>query len=424
MATCMRPRVPCYEFSLFLFFFSSSLLRSLELPKPGDADWHFVNTLHVALRRVHEVAPTYPMIGSEMGSTTSDRGVYAGSSNVSRARGDGGAVPEIAASMQRSADCWLKVLTLPYVSGAFEWSGYDYKGEPVPNTWPDVNSHFGFLDIAGFLKERGYWQKVWLADPDPPEIHMFPHWNWAATADGARGQGHLAECDGLCRGSAGADPAKVTVFAFSNVPGGRIELLLNGQMVGNGTVEYGGWLSVEVPYAPGTLTARAYRANNGTTVIAKTDVTTTGAPASLRASIKDGVGAFGMAADGTDVALVMVEVLDSAGRVVPTADNIITFAVSTLPLAPVAAQIIGTGNGNPSSHTPDKSLRREAFNGLALAVVQSVAAASVSGGASGSAPTAAVTITASSPGLQDSSVDITLLSVSDAGALLLLRNRL
>lgn len=37
-------------------------------------------------------------------------------------------------------------------------AGFDYKGEPVPNAWPDVNSHFGFLDIAGFLKERGYWQ--------------------------------------------------------------------------------------------------------------------------------------------------------------------------------------------------------------------------------------------------------------------------
>lgn len=37
-------------------------------------------------------------------------------------------------------------------------AGFDYKGEPVPNNWPDVNSHFGFLDISGFLKERGYWQ--------------------------------------------------------------------------------------------------------------------------------------------------------------------------------------------------------------------------------------------------------------------------
>ena len=97
------------------------------------------------------------------------------------------------------------MLSLPYVSGAFEWSGFDYKGEPVPNQWPDVNSHFGFLDIAGFLKERGHWQRVWLANPEPPAIHVFPHWNWAA---------------GMT----------VTVFAFSNVPGGSIELLLNGQV--------------------------------------------------------------------------------------------------------------------------------------------------------------------------------------------------
>ena len=37
-------------------------------------------------------------------------------------------------------------------------------------------------------------------------------------------------------------------------------------------------------------------------------VETTGAPASLRASIKDGVGAGGIAADGADTALVMVQV--------------------------------------------------------------------------------------------------------------------
>lgn len=324
-------------------------------------------------------------------------------------RGDGGGVPELAASMQRSAGCWLKVLTLPYVSGAFEWSGFDYKGEPVPNNWPDVNSHFGFLDIAGFLKERGYWQKVWLANPEPPEIHMFPHWNWAADDDGGS-KGHLAPCAGLCASSS-VGPPNVTVFAFSNVPDGMIELLRNGERVGNATVGFGGWFSMVVPYAAGTLTARAYRANE-TKSVAQTSVTTTGAPASLRASIKDGVGADGIVADGTDVALVMVEVLDSAGRVVPTADSVITFSVSNQQIRGAVAQIIGTGNGNPSSHTPDKSLIREAFNGLALAVVQSVAGAAPP---SPSATVRSVTVTVSSPGLDGGSVDIGLLPVSDPG---------
>ncbi|MEP6610721.1 MAG: hypothetical protein ABJA76_02505, partial [Mucilaginibacter sp.] len=33
--------------------------------------------------------------------------------------------------------------------------------------------------------------------------------------------------------------------------------------------------------------------------------------------------------------------------------------------------IIGTGNGNPSSHEPDKASQRMAFNGYCLVLVQS-----------------------------------------------------
>ena len=77
---------------------------------------------------VHERAPSYPIIASEMGSTTSDRATYAGSKNVTVTRGDGGAIPENAASIGRHAATWERVLSLPYVSGAFEWSGFDYKG--------------------------------------------------------------------------------------------------------------------------------------------------------------------------------------------------------------------------------------------------------------------------------------------------------
>jgi len=34
-------------------------------------------------------------------------------------------------------------------------------------------------------------------------------------------------------------------------------------------------------------------------------------------------------------------------------------------------KIIGTGNGNPSSHEPDKATQRMAFNGYCLVLVQS-----------------------------------------------------
>ena len=230
-------------------------------------------------------------------------------------------------------------------------------GDVITYCRPDVNSHFGFLDIAGFMKERGYWQKVWLANPDPPAIHIFPHWNWQAATSAAATvppaatempqQEHFAPCTGLCKrgtGSAanGTQPTTVTVFAFSNVVNGSIELLLNGISYGNKSItKVGGWSTWDVPYTQGTLVAKAFRTNQSAASCAETAVTTTGAPASVRVSIKDGVGATGIAADGRDVALVMAEILDADGRVVPVAGNVLTFSVSD----PSLAEIIGTGNG-------------------------------------------------------------------------------
>jgi beta-galactosidase len=34
-------------------------------------------------------------------------------------------------------------------------------------------------------------------------------------------------------------------------------------------------------------------------------------------------------------------------------------------------KVIGVGNGDPSSHEPDKNHKRRAFNGLCMAIVQS-----------------------------------------------------
>jgi hypothetical protein len=49
------------------------------------------------------------------------------------------------------------------------------KGEPTPYAWPDVNSHFGILDIAGFPKDRAFWYQAWWKQ-DTPLLYLFPHW--------------------------------------------------------------------------------------------------------------------------------------------------------------------------------------------------------------------------------------------------------
>jgi len=48
---------------------------------------------------------------------------------------------------------------------------------------------------------------------------------------------------------------------------------------------------------------------------------------------------------------VRAKIVDKNGLLVPTASNNITFSVSGLK----GAKIVGVGNGDPSSHQPDKA---------------------------------------------------------------------
>ena len=81
-----------------------------------------------------------------------------------------------------------------------------------------------------------------------------------------------------------------------------------------------------VAYMPGELSARGYV---GGKVVKTSVVRTTGSPVALRMGIIDGVGAEGIVANGQDVGLVFVEVVDDKGDVVPTASNLITVSTQS-----------------------------------------------------------------------------------------------
>ena len=59
------------------------------------------------------------------------------------------------------------------------------------------------------------------------------------------------------------------------------------------------------------------------------------------------------------MSVVDVSVVDASGHVVPVADNLVQFELTG------PGKIIGVGNGDPSSHEPDKASERKAFNGYA-----------------------------------------------------------
>jgi beta-galactosidase len=282
--------------------------------------------------KYHAEHPDQILFGSEEASTVSTRGVYANDPVKTYVSAYDVNKPNWGATAE---DWWTFYDARPWLAGAFVWTGFDYRGEPTPYSWPSINSHFGILDTCGFPKDIAfYYQAMWT---DQPVLHVLPHWNWA----GKEGQ-------------------PIDVWAFSNLD--AVELKVNGRTVGRQDVPKDGHVEWKVPYQPGALEATGFK--NGRAV-KTTRVETTGAAARVvlaadRTTID---------ADGRDVAIVTVSAVDAQGRVVPIAGNLIHFALEG------AGRILGVGNGDPASHEPDTYLdpaawQRRLFNGYAQMIVQ------------------------------------------------------
>eukprot|EP00658_Telonema_sp_P-2_P059872 TRINITY_DN48969_c0_g1_i3.p1 TRINITY_DN48969_c0_g1~~TRINITY_DN48969_c0_g1_i3.p1 ORF type:complete len:532 (-),score=123.89 TRINITY_DN48969_c0_g1_i3:262-1857(-) len=298
----------------------------------------------------HSRAPSIAAISSETSSAVSDRGEYDNNATAGHVSGYDTNAP---AWGQTAEVAWKAIMDRSFMSGGFTWTGWDYKGEPTPYAYPDINSHFGILDIAGFEKDRAHWYRAWWIRSSP-ELHVLPHWNWTPDT-----------CVAPACTIDEHNTMLIDVWAFSNAD--HVELLLpNGSSLGSQIMQnYSHTEWKAVPFSPGNLTAIATTAGK---VVAVQTVTTTGPAASLRASVKDGVGTP-LAATEREVALIQVEIVDAAGSVVPTASNRVSFAVSG------PGSLIGTANGDPASLTPDKSATREGFHGRVLGVLLPTAGA-------------------------------------------------
>jgi beta-galactosidase len=226
---------------------------------------------------------------------------------------------------------WADIVRYPYLGGLFVWTGFDYRGEPTPFSWPCVSSHFGIMDICGFPKDGYYAYKA--AWTNEPVVHIFPHWNWP-----------------------GKEKDTIKVHCYTSCD--EVELFLNGKSQGKKKAEPYKKLIWSVVYKPGKLEAKGYK---GGKLITKDIVETTAAPAELTLSSDVNT----LKADGCDVSVIKVTIKDDKGRIVPTANNLVKFSIEG------PGRIIGTGNGNPTSYEPDKASQRMAFNGYCLILVQS-----------------------------------------------------
>jgi len=276
----------------------------------------------------HRKHPKTPSVGSETASTVSTRGIY----STDKLRNWVSAYDLNHTDWSQLAEEWWKFYAArEWLSGGFAWTGFDYRGEPTPYGWPSINSQFGIVDMCGFPKDNFYYYKAWWGSE--PVLHLFPHWNWDQR-----------------------DGEPISVWAHSNLD--SVELFLNGKSQGSQKVEPLTHLEWTVKYEPGVLEARGTK--DGKVVLTEKRETT-GDPVAIRLT----PDRTEINADGDDVSVLTVEVLDKEGRAIPTAHNKISFRVSG------EGALIGVGNGDPNCQESDKEPERSLFNGLAQVIVQS-----------------------------------------------------
>lgn len=248
-------------------------------------------------------------------------------------------------------DYWSDVERLPYVIGDFLWTSMDYIGEAgigksiycseeeVPQmsrmlnyaAYPWRLAQAGDFDLCGNVRVQGrYHQIIWGANDtyifakDPKnngKIALIGRYGWA------EGGNHWSwNCE---NGTA------VSVDVYSRAE--EVELLLNGKSLGKkpAGAECHFKAEFEVTYEAGTLTAISYQDGQE---VSRDEVKTVGEPVGLKITMEKNQ----IAADGESLAYGIVEIVDTEGNWVPTAEDTLA-KVSVEGAASLAG--FGTGRG-------------------------------------------------------------------------------
>ena len=198
---------------------------------------------------------------------------------------------------------------------------------------------------------------TWLTHDYSPMAHILPHWTWPQRV---------------------GEVTPVHVFTSAD----EAELFVNGESAGRKQRETSSYRLRwdDVQYQAGDLRVVAYK--DGEEWAEDSVKTASDAAALTAAADRETINA-----DGRDLAFVTVSVVDGEGLKVPQAADSITFSIEG------PGEIVSTDNGDPADFAEFPSLTRDAFSGLALAIVRSKA------GEAGE-----ITVSVSADGLEGSQV--------------------
>lgn len=263
-------------------------------------------------------------------------------------------------------EIWSLVEAQPQTVGDFSWTGWEYLGEAgIGRTETDDAALFGDypwrlsmtadLGITGHRRTISYWRQiVWGLRAEPylavnrPETFGVPlresGWGWSDTV----GSWSWPGADGK--------PTSIDVYSDAD----EVELLLNGTTIGRTPVGAAGKrciASFEVTYAPGELTAIAYRdgVETGRSTLRSADTTVELQAVADRTEIR---------ADDRDLAFVGITLTDGTGIAHVLETRTVTVSIE----GPAVLQGLGSDDPKAENNYADASC--STFDGRALAVIR------------------------------------------------------
>ena len=359
----------------------------------GPIGFNYATTSQMqSIRSSH---PTWVVYGSETSSAHHSRDVYytQGSDQTNKLTTDYENEDSRAGWGHSASTAWKIATETTWNMGEYVWTGFDYIGEPTP--WNNTNaggsfpaarsSTFGIIETNGLWKDIAYlYHSFW--NDDERTLHVTDSWtaNMGST---------------------------VLVQVFSDAD--KVELYLNGSKVGEdtSTVQANGdryfsnskfHAEFNVPYAAGTISAKAYDLVDGNYVevsdtVGVKEVTTPGTATTttLKADREE------LASDGYELAYVEINVVDANGNICTEFNNTVNISVEG------EGNIVGVDSGkqsemqsyridNPKSHT------KAVFNGKLIAIIQSTKRAGE------------ITVNVSGSGLAAQSITLNAVPVSDS----------
>ena len=368
---------------------------------------------------VHREHPDWKLYGSETASATNSRGVYTNKNNNSLDSNklltsyDKSAV----SWGHRASRAWFDTINNDFLAGEYVWTGFDYLGEPTPSngtnpgaqgSWPSPkNSYFGIIDTAGLPKDTYYfYQSQW--NDSLNTLHILPAWNRdAVMMSGGNKEVEVVvytdapEVELFFTPAAGGSPqslGKKKLTQVTSENGGYTYRVYKGENGQKTPTHEDLYLTWNVPYADGTITAKAFdeagREISTEKWAGRKSVKTAGSAARLTVS----VNREKMEANGSDLAYLTVNVEDANGVIVPTAKNRVTFKVKG------SGVLAGLDNGVQADHQSFRDGDRAAHAGQLVGIVRAAKNAG------------SVKVTVSAEGLEPATVEIPVEKVADQPA--------